>query len=147
VATVADKLKGTLKIGDQTTGVEVEAQVSEVGMPLTVTRDSPLTVLTGDVIQAQATYSRELSGTMLLDLTAAGGVYYTLRGWQGTEQPFTFLPVGATGPTITGVVIVDGFDWAVQKAGGMLQSGFKWPVQGTPVETPPTATRTGATRG
>lgn len=137
MATIANRLRGTLKIGT-TPGTQIEAQVSEIGTPQTVTRDSPVTVLTGDVIQAAATYSWELSGTMLLDLSSAAGAYYVLRNMQGTEQPFTFLPVGSPGPTFAGTVIIDGFDTPVQKAGGLLTSSFKWPVQGQMTVTPPT---------
>lgn len=139
VATVADKLQGTLMLGT-TPGVQVEAQISEIGTPQTVTRDSPQTVLTGDVIQSQATYSWELSGTMLLDLSDAAGSYYAIRNWQGTEQPFTFLPLGTLGPTWTGVVIIDGFDTPVLKAGALITSTFKWPIQGQVTVTPPTVT-------
>ena len=61
--TVVNKLRGTLKLGDTATGVAMEAQVSQIGTPQTVTRDAPVTVLTGDVIQAGATYSWSLTGT------------------------------------------------------------------------------------
>jgi hypothetical protein len=141
MATLVSKLKGTLKIGT-TPGVQLEPQVAEIGTPQTVTRDSPQTVLTGDVVQSQATYSWELSGTLLLDLTApaATGIYYQLQAMQGTEQAFTYLPVGTPGPTFAGVCIIDGFDTPVQKAGSLISSSFKWPVQGKVTITPPGGT-------
>jgi hypothetical protein len=148
MATIANRLLGTLSVGT-TPGVQIEAQVSEAGTPQTVTRDSPLTVLTGDVIQSQATYSWELSGTLLLDLSSPGtsGIYYQLHAMQGSEQPFEFLPVGAAGPTYSGTVIIDGFDTPVQKAGGLLTSSFKWPVQGQMTLTPPAGTFAAAADG
>lgn len=139
MATVANKLKGTLKVGP-TAGIPLEAQVSEVGTPQTVTRDSAVTVLTGDVIQAPATYSWELAGSMLLDLSTAAGSYYSVRAMTGTEQPFTFQPIGAAGPTFAGTVMVDGFDTPPIKAGALIVSTFKWPIQGQMTVTPPTAT-------
>lgn len=134
--TVVNKLKGTLKIGG-TPGTPIEAQVSGLGWPQTVTRDSPVTVLTGDVVQASATYSWALAGTMLLDLTNKTGAYYALQALQGTEATFTFLPVGASGPTITGTCIIDGFSTEEIAAGSIIQSKFTWPVQGQITVTPP----------
>ena len=140
MATTVSKLEGTLSIGTTPTPIHLEAQISEIGTPQTVTRDSAVTVLTGDVIQAQATYSWELAGTFLMDWADPAGAYYSLWNVQGTEQPFTFTPIGATGPTYAGVCIIDGFDTPVQKAGSLAQSSFKWPVQGRPTMTPPTGT-------
>jgi hypothetical protein len=135
--TIINKLRGTLKLGDTATGVQMEAQVSHVGNPQTVTRDAAVTVLTGDVVQAPATYSSSLTGTVLLDLTDPAGVYYYVLNAKGTELPFEFLPIGDTGPTITGVVIVDGWDSEELAAGSIVQSKFAWPVQGQATITPP----------
>ena len=111
--TIANKLKGTFKLGDTSTGVAMEAQISNIGVPQTVTRDSPVTVLTGDVVQAAATYSNTISGTALLDLSDPDGMYYFVANNQGAELPFTFLPIGATGPTFSGTCIVDG--WSTEE--------------------------------
>jgi hypothetical protein len=134
--TVVNRLKGTLSIGT-TTPVDMEAQITEAGSPQTTTRDSAVTVLTGDVVQAPATYSWELSGVVLLDFTIKGGVFEKIRAMQGTEQPFTFAPAGPTGGTFSGTCIIDGFDTPVQKSGGNLTSAFKWPCQGAVTYTPP----------
>jgi hypothetical protein len=138
MATIVNKLKGTLHLGPvDPAGVDMEAQISEVGAPQSVSRDSPVTVLTGDTVQSSATYSWELSGSMLLDLSDPAGIFYAVQGMQGTEQPFTFLPIGIDGPTISGICIVDGFSWPVQKAGSMATSTFAWPCQGPVTITPP----------
>jgi hypothetical protein len=136
--TVVDKLKGTLKLGDTATGVAMEAQISQIGTPQTVTRDAAVTVLTGDVIQAGATYSWSLTGQALLDMSDPDGVFYFVNAHQGEEMPFTFLPIGSAGPTISGTVIVDGWDTEELASGAIVQSKFTWPMQGQRTITPPT---------
>ena len=135
--TTVNKLLGTLKLGDTATGMAMEAQVSNVGVPQNVTRDSPVTVLTGDTVQAAASYSWALTGTALLDLTDPDGIFYFVNANQGNELPFTFMPVGATGPTIAGTVIVDGWDTEELAAGAIVVSKFTWPIQGQRTVTPP----------
>jgi hypothetical protein len=135
--TVINKLVGTLQLGDVTTGMAMEAQVSQIGTPQTVTRDSPVTVLTGDVVQASATYSWALDGVAVLDLSDPSGIFYFVNTNQGQELPFTFLPIGATGPTITGTCIVDGWDTETLAAGSIVQSKFTWPIQGQRTVAPP----------
>ena len=137
--TTVNKLLGTLKLGDTATGMAMEAQVAQIGTPQTVTRDSPVTVLTGDVVQASATYSWALTGQALLDLSDPDGVFYFVNENQGQQMPFTFLPIGAAGPTIAGTVIVDGWDTEELAAGSIVQSKFTWPMQGARTVTPPTA--------
>jgi hypothetical protein len=137
MATQVNKLLGTLKLGDTSTGVQMEAQVSNVGVPQSVTRDAAVTVLTGDVVQAAATYSWSLTGSVLLDMTDPAGVYYFVLTHQSEEMPFEFLPIGATGPTITGTCIVDGWDSEELAAGAIVVSKFAWPVQGQATITPP----------
>jgi hypothetical protein len=141
VATVVQKLKGTLLLGTATppTGCPMEAQVTKVGIPQTVTRDSPVTVLTGDLIQAAATYSWSLTGEALLDLSNKTGMFYFVRTNQGASLPFTFCPVGAVnGPTITGTVIVDGWNTEELSSGSNMISKFNWPIQGQNTNTPQT---------
>lgn len=142
--TTVNKLVGTLKLGDTATGVAMEAQVAQVGTPQTVTRDAAVTVLTGDVIQASATYSWALSGQVLLDLSDPDGVFYFVNAHQGQQMPFEFLPIGATGPTISGTVIVDGWDTEELAAGSIVQSKFTWPMQGSRTVTPPAGTQSEA---
>jgi hypothetical protein len=136
MATTVNKMIGTLSIGT-TTPVNIEAQVSKIGTPQTVTRDAPVTVLTGDVVTSAATYSWALSGEMLLDLSNKTGAYYSIRAMMGQTQPFTFHPIGTTGPTITGNCIIDGFDTEELNAGAIAVSKFAWPVQGQITVTPP----------
>jgi hypothetical protein len=126
-----------LKLGDTSTGVAMEAQVSNIGAPQTVTRDSPVTVLTGDVITAAATRSWALTGSCLLDLMDPQGVFYFVNAHVGDELPFEWLPAGATGPTVSGTCVVDGWDTEELAAGAMITSKFTWPVQGQAVWTPP----------
>jgi hypothetical protein len=135
--TVVNKLKGTFKLGDTSTGQAMEAQVSAIGTPQTVTRDSPVTVLTGDVVQAAATYSWTISGTVVLDLSDPDGVYYFVQQNLGAEMPFEFVPIGATGPTVTGTCIVDGWNTEEINAGSIIISKFAWPIQGQITITPP----------
>ena len=135
--TTVNKLIGTLKLGDLATGVAMEAQITQIGTPQTVTRDSPVVVLTGDLIQAQAIYSYALQGTVLLDLTDPDGVFYFVHTNQGQEMPFEFLPIGPTGPTFTGTVIVDGWDFQELAAGANAVAKFNWPIQGALTVAPP----------
>ena len=140
--TVVQKLKGTLKLGDTSTGKEMEAQVTKVGVPQTVTRDSPVTVLTGDLIQAAVTYSWSLTGEALLDMSDPTGMFYFVRTNQGAQLAFEFCPAGALeGPTITGTVIVDGWSTEELAAGSNITSKFAWPIQGQITVTPPAGTQ------
>jgi len=115
----------------------MEAQISQIGTPQTVTRDSPVTVLTGDVVQASATYSWSLVGQALLDLSDPDGIFYFVHEHQGEQMPFTFAPIGANGPQFAGTVIVDGWDTEELAAGSIMQSKFTWPLQGAMTVTPP----------
>ncbi len=136
--TVVQKLKGTLKLGDVSTGKAMEAQVTHVGVPQTVTRDAAVTVLTGDLIQAAATYSWSLTGEALLDMSDPQGVFYFVRSNQGAQMAFEFCPAGAVeGPTITGTVIIDGWSTEELAAGSNIISKFTWPIQGQITVTPP----------
>lgn len=135
--TIVSQLKGTLKLGDTATGKAMEAQVSAIGIPQNVTRDSAVTVLTGDVVQSAASYSWSLQGTAILDLSDPSGVFYFVNEHQGEQMPFEFAPIGATGPTITGTVIVDGWSMDELNAGAIVTSKFVWPVQGQATFTPP----------
>ena len=137
--TITDRLIGTLKLGDTATGVAMEAQVTQVGTPQTVTRDAAVTVLTGDIIQASATYSWALTGQVLLDLSDPDGIFYFVHSNQGQQIPFEFVPIGPTGPTFTGNVIVDGWDFEAINSGSNAQSKFTWPIQGAMSITPPAA--------
>ena len=146
MTTSVNKLKGTLRLGPTGTGgISCEAQVSHIGTPQAVTRDSPLTVLTGDVVQAAATYSWQLTGQMILDYNDPAGVFYWARANQGTTQQFTFVP-STPGPTISGVCIVDGWNTEELAAGAIVTSKFAWPIQGQITVAPPVAA-TGATAG
>jgi hypothetical protein len=134
---VVNKLKGTLQLGDVTTGTAVEAQVTDVGIVQTVTRDSPITTLDGSVVHSPATYSYELTGSILLDLTVGtGGVYTFIRDNQGNTVPFSFLPVGAGGYTFDGTLILDGVTMPAVKAGAAASGTFTWPCD-TFTATPP----------
>jgi hypothetical protein len=135
--TITAKLKGTFKLGDAVTGKAFEAQVSNIGVPQTVSRDAPVTVLTGDVIHSAATLAWSITGTVLLDLSDPTGVYYFVLGLVGTDQPFEFAPIGAEGPTITGICSVDGWNTEELAAGAIVSSKFTWPVQGQITTTPP----------
>jgi hypothetical protein len=136
--TVIDKLVGTFKLGDTSTGVSFEAQISQIGTPQTVTRDSPVVVLTGDVITPSAIYSWSIVGQVLLDMSDPSGIYYFVNTNQGQTMPFEFCPIGPTaGPTITGSCIVDGWDTEEIAAGSIAQSKFTWPIQGQVTRTPP----------
>ncbi|HZZ55698.1 MAG TPA: hypothetical protein VFE26_15605 [Trebonia sp.] len=137
--TTVNKLIGTLKLGDTSTGVAMEAQVTQVGLPQTVTRDSPVVVLTGDLIQAQAIYSNSVQGTLLIDWSDPDGVVYFVQSNKGQQMPFTFLPIGVSGPTYTGTLINDGLDFQEIAAGSNAVAKFTWPIQGQMTMTAPTA--------
>jgi hypothetical protein len=135
--TIATKLLGTLKLGDTTTGMQLEAQITNLGVPQTITRDAPQLVLTGDLIVATAVRSYQITGSALLDLTDPAGIYYYVQENIDQTLPFEFLPIGPTGPTWTGNLIDDGWTTDELAAGALVISKFAWPVQGIPTVTPP----------
>jgi hypothetical protein len=77
---------------------------------------------------------------MLLDLTDPAGIFYWVHTNQGTDQPFEFQPIGTTGPTISGVCIIDGWNLEELAAGALIASKFAFPVQGQITITPPGGT-------
>ena len=135
--TISSKLKGTFHLGDALTGVDCEAQISHIGTPQTVTRDAAVTVLTGDVVQAGASYSWALTGTALLDWTDAAGMFYWVHTNQGTNQAFTFAPIGDEGPEFAGMCVIDGWNLEELAAGSIVSSKFAFPIQGQLTITPP----------
>jgi hypothetical protein len=139
MATQVNRVVGTLHLGDTVTGVDMEAQVSTIGVPQTVTRDAAVTVLTGELIFAAAVYSHAMTGTMLLDYMDPTGVYYFVQSNRGNQLEFTFAPSGTNGPTWAGTLICDGWNTEEVNSGTTALSKFSWPIQGDPTITPPAA--------
>jgi hypothetical protein len=132
------KLKGTLHLGDITTGIALEAQVTNLGMPQTVTRDSPLTALDGTLIQQPAVYSYVVSGQILLD-DKTGGVFDFIHKHQGEVMPFTLSPATPSVLEVAGTVTNDGLSMDETESGKAIIGKFAWPVNGTPTWTFATA--------
>jgi hypothetical protein len=135
--TEVHKLIGTLHIGPPSPGgVDLSDQITAIGYPQTATRDAPVTVLTGDIIQTPAIYSWQLTGTLLLDLMDTTGAYEFIVSQVGAELPFSFFPIGATGPEISGTFINDGLGTEEINSGSLVTSKFTWPIQGQVTRTP-----------
>ena len=144
--TTVNKLVGTLKLGDTATGKQMEAQVAQVGTPQTVTRDAAVTVLTGDVIQASATYSWALTGQVLLDLSDPHRRVLFREHPPGPADAVRVPAHRRHRPAISGTVIVDG--WDTRRAGRRVdrpRAKFTWPMQGSRTSPRPPAPNPTAT--
>jgi hypothetical protein len=129
---------GLLKIGETGTEVDFSCQVTAAHLDTEVDESDEVTVLCGEVVPGARTYSHNLAGTILQDLTEGGIVEYS---WdhKGETVPFTFQPISvgaAAPPSVSGDLIVDPLTIGGDEAGENMDADFEWKVVGTPAFTP-----------
>jgi hypothetical protein len=92
---------GVLQIGSGPLAVEAQIEACRVVWSESVSASRP--VLSGEVLPGKATFTAQLTGTAIQDLSAGGFVAYTYAN-KGTKVPFTFIPSTAAGREVTGFV-------------------------------------------
>lgn len=124
---------GTLTIGVSGTLIEISCQITEATLSPDKNEEDALNTLCGDVLAGDVTYTWTLKGTVVQDWSDAGINKYCHDN-AGTQQPFSFIPDTADGPTLSGTLTVDPIDF-----GGKVKTkptaDFEFSVQGKPVWT------------
>lgn len=129
---------GSLTIGETGTLVDFSCQITAATLAADVSADDPVVVLCGDSVPGARTYAYHISGTLYEDLELPSGIVYYTWDHPGETVPFTFIPSDeATGPTVTGELIIDPLDIGGDTAGENMTSDFDWSCVGKPLVTPP----------
>lgn len=132
--TVADIKKlgpGELTIGETGSPLDVSVLVTACAVKWSTDTEDSLTVLSGDVIEGDDTFTAQLAVTFLQDdLKATGLVRYS---WQhkGEAVPFRFIPRSSSTVEVAGVVKLRPLDLGGDP-GTKATSEVEWPCVGEP---------------
>lgn len=96
---------GSLNFGDTGSGLDISCQVSTAQIEWDDDTEDSTTVLCGDVIPGESTFTATLTATVLQDLSQGGVVDWTWTH-KGEQFPFTYVPSDNEDATITGAVVV-----------------------------------------
>jgi hypothetical protein len=129
---------GLLTIGATGTEVDFTCQVSAAHVDWNVDEGDTTTVLCGDTIPGDRTYSAVLAGTLFQDLSTGGIVEYTWTH-KGEQVAFEFVPNTVAAQQVTGTLIVDPLTIGGDEAGANMTSDFEWAIVGDPVLAPAAA--------
>lgn len=126
---------GTLRIGDETTGVACEANLIGCRIKTNVNSDDPVTYLSGDTEPGAMTFDSELTGELATDTMDGAASLFDLS-WtsKGETLPFTFSPNTGT-VEATGSLVITPLDLGADKFGDKMNSEFTWPLVGDPTFT------------
>jgi len=126
---------GTLRIGDDTTGVAIEANLIGCRIKTNVNSDDPVTYLSGDQEPGTTTFDSELTGTLNVDvLDGEASLFDMSWSMKGETVPFTYSPF--TGVVeAAGSLVITPLDLGADKFGDKLNSEFTWALVGDPVFT------------
>jgi hypothetical protein len=121
---------GELTLGTGAGVVDFTAQVTELSVEWSEDVDDDVPTLDGGQLDGEATYSAELTGTFVQDISDNGVVPWT---WEhkGERLPFSYTPNTVEDVAFTGVVRI-----APLNAGGAVRSkptsDFTWACIGEP---------------
>lgn len=124
---------GTLTIGEIGSEADFSCQVTECVLTADKDQEDNLTVLCGDTVAGDIVYTYSLTGELVQDLSSDGVVKYSHTN-AGVELPFTFEPNSVSGPTISGVLIMDPLDIG-GAANTKATAEFEFSVVGKPIWT------------
>lgn len=125
---------GSLVFGVTGTELDMSCQVAECAIEFDKDTEDSETMLCGDVIAGERTYSAVLRLVVKQDYETGGVIDWT---WQhaGEQVPFEFIPRLSSVATATGQVIVDPLN-----LGGTVKSRnsseAEWDIVGMPAFTP-----------
>lgn len=112
-------------------GQNISCQITKAGIEWDKDSGDSVTVLCGDTVAGDTTYTAKLTGTMYQDISASGFLTWSWAN-KGTEQPFEFIPNTVSARKVTGTLVVDplnlGGDVATKPT-----SDFELDIVGTPV--------------
>lgn len=124
---------GTLMIGATGTEIDLSCQMTGAVVSWAVDTGDDTTVLCGDTVPGDRTYTSTIAGTMYQDLADAEGIVAFSWTNKGSEQPFTYMPNNAAEATVTGNLVVDPLDvGSTEDYGTKMTSNFEWSIVGEP---------------
>lgn len=125
---------GTLKIGDDTTGVDIECNLIGCRIKWNVNSDDPVTYLCGDSEPGAMTFDGELTGTMATDMVDGAASLFELS-WAsaGETLPFTYAPTTGVAE-FAGSIVITPLDAGGDEVKKNMDSEFTWPIVGSPAE-------------
>ena len=125
---------GSLVFGVTGTELDMSCQVAECAVEFDKDTEDSETMLCGDVIAGERTYSSVLRLVVKQDYETNGVIDWTWRN-AGAQVPFEFIPRLSSVATVTGQVIVDPIN-----IGGTVKSRnsseAEWDIVGMPAFTP-----------
>lgn len=124
---------GTLLLGNSADQLDVSCQITNAVLSPNKDTEDPTTVLCGDTIPGASTYNWQLSGALLVDVTAGGVVQWT---WEHENRvvAFEFIPNNAAATSFAGQVVVDPLAIGGDTGQNMSQE-FEWSCVGRPTPT------------
>ena len=127
---------GTLKIGATGTEIDASCQLNGGRITTNVNEGDPVTVLCGDILPGDVTFTFEFTGNILTDQAAgAAGLFALSWSAKGTEQSFEYTPNTADGTKAAGKLIITPLDFGADAYGDRMASDFTWPIVGEPTFT------------
>lgn len=124
---------GTLTVGEIGTSVDFSCQVTECVLTAEKDQEDNINTLCGDTLAGDITYTWSLTGELVQDLSPEGVNKFCFEN-AGEEFPFSFSPSNASGPELSGVVILDPLDIG-GAANTKATAEFEFSVVGKPVWT------------
>lgn len=97
---------GELSIGSVGDEVDFSCQLTAATLTPSVDQDDDTPVLCGDTVPGERRYTFELEMAVLQDWRAEGITAFSYAN-KGTAVAFRFSPDSATGPEVTGTLMVD----------------------------------------
>jgi len=131
---------GLLSIGATGTEVDFTCQVTAAHVDWTVDEGDDTTVLCGEVVPGERTYSSALAGTLYQDLGATpNGIVDYSWAHKGETIPFVYVPNTAAAVQVSGDLILDPLTVGGDEAGANMTSDFEWAIVGEPTLGPVSA--------
>lgn len=124
---------GTLTVGEIGTTVDFSCQVTECVLTAEKDQEDNINTLCGDVVPGDINYTWQLTGELVQDLSADGVNKFCFEN-AGEPFPFEFAPNTATGPTMSGTLILDPLDIG-GASNTKATAEFEFSVVGKPVWT------------
>lgn len=122
---------GTLTVGEIGSEVDFSCQVTSCTLTADKDQEDNINTLCGDVVPGDITYTWSLTGELVQDLSEDGVNKFTFEN-AGEQFPFTFEPNSASGPTLSGFLILDPLDIGGE-ANTKGTAEFEFSVVGKPV--------------
>lgn len=121
---------GSLVFGEVGSPQAFQAQVLEATVEWDVKSDDDETVLSGEVIPGDETYTAKISGNVFQDITTTGIVRWSWTN-RGVVMPFIFIPNSVEDTQVSGEVKVRPISVG-GKVGESAKSDFEFPCVGEP---------------